>query len=113
LPIGWRNRAFSFWEDTNRLLGGGWIFQCDSGALGNGKRLGIAREAAPVRPSVIGGNRAVEVGSPASVNAAPLLRAVEGDLGDLTDRLRGDGQPLAVRVESGREVFGVLFVGSA
>jgi hypothetical protein len=35
------------------------------------------------------------------------------DLGDLADRLLGDGQPLAVRVDLSHEVFGVLFVGSA
>jgi hypothetical protein len=82
----------------------------DSGALGNGKRLGIAREAAPVRPSVA---RVRPIDHSPIEHATTLRHAIVIDLGDLADRLLGDGQPLAVRVDSGREVFGVLFVGSA
>jgi hypothetical protein len=39
-------------------------------------------------------------------HSTTLRHAVVIDLGDLTDPLLGDGQPLAFRVDHGHEVFG-------
>jgi hypothetical protein len=42
-----------------------------------------------------------------------LLGARDLDCRQFADRLLGHGQPLAVRVDLGHEVFGVLFIGLA
>jgi hypothetical protein len=47
------------------------------------------------------------------MNAAGLLGARNLDRRQLADHFLGGCQPPAIRVDLGREVFGVLFVGSA
>jgi hypothetical protein len=73
--------------------------------------LGVTRgEGAAIRPSVF---HIGAIDHPAGMNAAGLLGARNLDRRQLADHFLGGCQPPAIRVDLGREVFGVLFVGSA